>query len=90
DTAPLLVSGETEYLARFVDSAIVVIESGVTTRSQLRDLARTLQRLEVSAVGFVLNRVSLTKANASLRESVHAVEQHLHAQARSFARTPSR
>jgi succinoglycan biosynthesis transport protein ExoP len=90
DTAPLLVSGETEYLARFVDSAVVVIESGVTTRSQLRDLARTLQRLEVSAVGFVLNRVSLTKANASFRESVHAVEQHLHAQARSFARNTAR
>ena len=90
DTAPLLVSGETEYLARFVDSAVVVIESGVTTKSQLRDLARTLQRLEVSAVGFVLNRVSLGKANASFRESVHAVEQHLHAQARSFVRTAAR
>lgn len=90
DTAPLLVSGETEYLARFVDSAIVVIESGVTTRSQLRDLARTLQRLEVSAVGFVLNRVSITKANASFRESVHAVQQHLHAQTRPFARSSAR
>lgn len=90
DTAPLLVSGETEYLARFVDSAIVVIESGVTTRSQLRDLARTLQRLEVSAVGFVLNRVSMTKANTSFRESVQAVQQHLHTQARSFARNTAR
>ena len=90
DAAPLLVSGETEYLARFVDSAIVVIESGVTTRSQLRELAQTLQRLEVSAVGFVLNRVSLAKANASFRDSVRAVEKHLHAQARSFARNSAR
>lgn len=77
DTAPLLVSGETEYLARFVDSAIVVIESGVTTKAQLRDVAHTLQRLDVSAVGFVLNRVSLSKANPSFRDSVLAVEQHL-------------
>lgn len=90
DTAPLLVSGETEYLARFVDSAIVVIESGVTTRTQLRDLARTLQRLEVSAVGFVLNRVSLDKANSSFRDSVQAVEMHLRTQARSFARSAPR
>ena len=90
DAAPLLVSGETEYLARFVDSAIVVIESGVTTRSQLRDVAKTLQRLEVSAVGFVLNRVSMAKANPAFRDSVHAVEQHLHAQARSFARSAAR
>jgi succinoglycan biosynthesis transport protein ExoP len=90
DTAPLLVSGETEYLARFVDSAIVVIESGVTTKAQLRELAKTLQRLEVSAVGFVLNRVSMSKATSSFRDSVKAVEQHLHAQARSFARNTSR
>ncbi|KAA6457880.1 hypothetical protein DYQ86_21160 [Acidobacteria bacterium AB60] len=90
DSAPLLVSGETEYLARFVDSAIVVIESGVTTRSELRELSRTLQRLEVSAVGFVLNRVPLAKANASFRDSVKAVEQHLHAQSRAFSRNAAR
>jgi uncharacterized protein involved in exopolysaccharide biosynthesis len=90
DTAPLLVSGETEYLARFVDSAIVVIQSGVTTRTQLRELAKTLQRLDVSSVGFVLNRVSMGKANASFRDSVRAVEQHLQAQARSFARATGR
>lgn len=77
DTAPLLVSGETEYLARFVDSAIVVIESGVTTKAQLRDVAHTLQRLEVSAVGFVLNRIAMEKANPSFRDSVRAVERHL-------------
>jgi succinoglycan biosynthesis transport protein ExoP len=83
DTAPLLASGETEYLARFVDSAIVVIESGVTTKTQLRELAKTLQRLDVAAVGFVLNRVSLAKANAPFRDSIRAVEQHLQAQSRS-------
>ena len=86
DTAPLLVSGETEYLARFVDSAIVVIESGGTTRGQLREVASTLQRLEVAAVGFVLNRVSLDKANPAFRESVKAVERHVEAQSLSHAR----
>ncbi len=90
DTAPLLVSGETEYLARFVDSTVVVIESGVTTRTQLRELAETLQRLEVSAVGFVLNRVSLKKAGTQFRHSVRAVEQHLHSQTRSYSRNASR
>lgn len=82
DTAPLLVSGETEYLARFVDSAIVVIQSGVTTRAQLRDVAHTLQRLDVSAVGFVLNRISKEKANPSFRDSVRAVEQRVYGAAR--------
>jgi uncharacterized protein involved in exopolysaccharide biosynthesis/Mrp family chromosome partitioning ATPase len=90
DSAPLLVSGETEYLARFVDSAIVVIESGVTTKAQLREVAQTLQRLEVSSVGFVLNRISLKNANAGFRESVAAVEKHLSSQARQADSPASR
>jgi succinoglycan biosynthesis transport protein ExoP len=90
DTAPLLASGETEYLARFVDSAIVVIQSGLTTRAQLREVAQTLQRLEVAAVGFVLNRVSIQKANPSFRQSVRAVEQRLAVQNRLRARHSQR
>ena len=82
DTAPLLASGETEYLARYVDSAVVVIQSGSTTRDQAREVAQTLQRLEVTAVGFVLNRVSIDKANPSFRQSLRAVEQRLAVQAR--------
>ena len=77
DTAPLAVSAETEYLARFVDCAIVVIESGVTTRAQLREAAATLQRLDVGAVGFVLNRVRLATADNTFRQSVEAVEKHV-------------
>jgi succinoglycan biosynthesis transport protein ExoP len=90
DTAPLAVSAETEYLARFVDAAIVVIQSGVTTRTQLREAASTLQRLEVTAVGFVLNRVGLEKADAGFRRSVRGIEQHLRAQNRSAARGTER
>jgi hypothetical protein len=85
DTAPLAVSAETEYLARFVDCAIVVIESGVTTRAQLRAAAATLQRLDVDAVGFVLNRVGLKKADPAFRRSLRASEDHLDAQSRSLA-----
>jgi succinoglycan biosynthesis transport protein ExoP len=83
DTAPLPVSAETEYLARFVDCAIVVIESGKTTRRELREAAATLQRLDVAAVGFVLNRVGLDKADPAFRDSVQAIEKHLDAQAAS-------
>ena len=80
DTAPLSVSAETEYLARFVDCAIVVIESGVTTRDALRETAQTLQRLNIGTVGFVLNRVGLAKADPEFRTSVEAVEEHLRVQ----------
>jgi uncharacterized protein involved in exopolysaccharide biosynthesis len=90
DTAPLAVSAETEYLARYVDCAIVVIESGVTTREELREAARTLQRLKVGAVGFVLNRVGLAKADPAFRASVEAVEKHLRAQSGQAARRKER
>jgi hypothetical protein len=90
DTAPLAVSAETEYLARYVDCAIVVIESGVTTREQLREAARTLQRLKVGAVGFVLNRVGLAKADPAFRASVEAVEKHLRAQSGQASRRKER
>jgi uncharacterized protein involved in exopolysaccharide biosynthesis/Mrp family chromosome partitioning ATPase len=90
DTAPLAVSAETEYLARFVDAAIIVVESGVTTRTQLREVAANLQRLDVAAVGFVLNRVGLEKADPAFRQSVRDIEQHLRSQSRSYARGTER
>jgi polysaccharide biosynthesis transport protein len=90
DTAPLLISAETEYLARFVDCAIVVVESGVTTREQLLAAAATLQRLDVAVVGFVLNRAKLAIADRAFRNSVHEIEKHHRAQSMSSARRPER
>jgi uncharacterized protein involved in exopolysaccharide biosynthesis len=87
DTAPLLISAETEYLARFVGCAIVVAESGVTTRAQLLAAAHTLQRLNVAAVGFVLNRVKLAKADPAFRHTVREIEKHHGTQSTS---TPKR
>jgi uncharacterized protein involved in exopolysaccharide biosynthesis/Mrp family chromosome partitioning ATPase len=86
DTAPLVVSAETEYLARFTDCAIVVLESGVTTRAEIRKVAATLERLDVSAVGFVLNRVGLAKADPAFRLSIEAMENHLRAQQATMVR----
>ena len=84
DTAPLGISAETEYLARFVDAAIVLVESGVTTRSQLREVSATMQRLDVPAVGFVLNHIGLEKADHSFRQSIELTERYLRHQNRSF------
>ena len=82
DTAPLAISAETEYLARYVDAAIVVLESGVTTRAQLRAAADTLARLDVAAVGFVLNKVGLKNADLPFRHTVRAMEEHQSLQSR--------
>lgn len=90
DTAPLLISAETEYLARNVDAVIVLVESGVTTRTQLREVATSLQRLNVAAMGFVLNRIELKNADPSFRRSVRAMEKHQRAQSRSIGRRTER
>jgi polysaccharide biosynthesis transport protein len=87
DTAPLTVSAEAEYLARRADCTILVIESGKTTRAQLRAAAASLQRLNAAAVGFVLNRVSLKNADADFRHSVSEMERHLLVQGRTAVRT---
>ena len=90
DTAPLLISAETEYLARFVDCAIVVVESGTTTRAELLAALTTLQRLDVAAVGFVLNRVKLAMADPAFRRSVQDIEKHHDAQSMSKPRRAER
>jgi len=79
DAAPLVASAETECLARFADCTIIVVESGVTTREQLRVVAGALQRLNMTAVGFVLNRVAPEKADSAFLLSIQAIEEHLNA-----------
>ncbi len=78
DAAPLMVSAQTEDLVRHADCTIVVIESGVTTRAQLRAAATILQRLDAQDVGFVLNRVRLAEADPGFRDSVQEMKQNLH------------
>lgn len=79
DSAPLLASADSEYMARFSDCTLVVLQSGITTRPQLRSTAEALKRLNVSAVGFVLNQVQLRYADdefkSMVRDSERLIEQ---------------
>jgi hypothetical protein len=77
DTAPLTTSAETEYLARHADCTIVVIDSGVATRAQLRTIASVLDCLHVPLVGFVLNRVRLANADQAFRRSLEETKRDL-------------
>ena len=77
DTEPLASSAEAEYLARYADCTIVVLESGVTTRHQLQSTAKTLQRLGVPSVGFVLNRVNVMRADQAFKDIVREAEQNV-------------
>ena len=54
DAAPLLLSGETEYLARFSDVFVLVDASGKTRRTDLQAAARLLERMNLQKVAFLL------------------------------------
>ncbi len=72
DTLPIAESPDAEFLARFADCVIVVVESGVTTREQLKATAVCLKRLNLAAVGFVVNRVRQMQSVSALRETLKA------------------
>jgi hypothetical protein len=80
DAAPLADSEETERLVQSAHCTIVVVESGVTTRAQLRTVANILQRVKAPAVGFVLNRVRLATADPEFRRSIREMGKQLRKQ----------
>ena len=61
-----------------------------STRAQLLAVANTLQRLGIRAVGFVLNRVSLSYADQEFRHSLEDMEKHLRSQGNSNSMWPVR
>lgn len=73
DAEPIATSPDTEYLARFADCVLIVIESGTTTRAELRHTANCLEKLNVSAVQYVVNRVKQLHRGHGLSESVAAL-----------------
>jgi succinoglycan biosynthesis transport protein ExoP len=77
DGGPLLISADTEYLARVADGTIIVAQSGRTTRKQLERSASLLERLHVPGVAVALNRVNPSHADAALRQDVLDFQQQL-------------
>lgn len=77
EAGALLLSAEAEFHVRRAGWTIAVIESGVTTRTELRNMAAALQRLNVPAVGFLLNQVRLDKADPAFRRAMRDAERHV-------------
>jgi polysaccharide biosynthesis transport protein len=77
DTAPLLISAETEYLARAADVTILVAEAGKTNKRKLTRAARLLEKLDVSGVAAVINKVRLLRAEDDLQHDLQGAEARL-------------
>ncbi len=74
DATPILISAETEYLARFADVTMLVAEAGKTTRSELVRATRLLERLQIPGMAIVLNKMSYSRVNRATRNDVSAFE----------------
>jgi succinoglycan biosynthesis transport protein ExoP len=77
DTAPLLISAETEYLARAADVTILVAEAGKTSKRKLTRCTRLLERLDISGVASVINKVRLLRAETDLQQDLRESETRL-------------
>ena len=74
DATPIMISAETEYLARFADVTILVSEAGRTTKPQLVRCARLLERLQVQGIAAIINKVSLHRTDKAAQEDVRLFE----------------
>jgi succinoglycan biosynthesis transport protein ExoP len=74
DAAPLLISAETEYLARMADVTILVSEAGKTKKAWLTRAARLLERLGVAGAAAVVNKVHPARAEEALKHDLREFE----------------
>jgi polysaccharide biosynthesis transport protein len=77
DASPILISAETEYLARFADVTVLIAEAAVTTKAQLVRASRLLERLQIPGMAVILNKVNYRRADRATREDVNAFETRL-------------
>jgi len=77
EAPPVLLSAEAEFQVRRAGWTLAVIESGVTTRAEVRNLAAALKRLDAPAVGFILHQIDLSKADPAFRSSIREAERHV-------------
>jgi Mrp family chromosome partitioning ATPase len=58
DLPPLMVSADAEILARSADVTVLVVEAEATTKGELRQAAKALERLRPKAAAAIMNKVS--------------------------------
>lgn len=80
DASPILISADTEYLARVADGTVLIVQSGRTTRQQLTRAANLLERLDVPGVAVTLNRVSRDRVDPALVRDVEEFQRQLRKQ----------
>lgn len=70
DAPALVFSAESERLAAEADMTLMVVQAGKNTRAELVRGARLLERLNVPAVGIILQEVRVARAGRRLRRDL--------------------
>lgn len=73
DSAPILSSADTEYLARVVDGTVLIAGCGVSRKSDLKRSLERLAKLGVSQVGVVLTQVGIDCTDDDLASDIAAL-----------------
>jgi len=74
DAAPILLSAETEYLARMADVTVLISEAGKTKKAWLTRAARLLERMGVAGAAAVVNKVHPARAEEALKQDLREFE----------------
>jgi len=74
DAAPILISAETEYLARMADVTVIVAEAGKTKKAWITRAARLLERLGVAGAAAVINKVHPSRVEDALKHDLREFE----------------
>jgi len=74
DAAPILLSAETEYLARMADVTVLVSEAGKTKKAWLTRAARLLERLGISGAAAIINKVNPSRVDEAQRDDLREFE----------------
>jgi uncharacterized protein involved in exopolysaccharide biosynthesis/MinD-like ATPase involved in chromosome partitioning or flagellar assembly len=74
DAAPILISAETEYLARMADVTVLIAEAGKTKKAWLTRAARLLERLGISGAAAVVNKVHPARIEEALKHDLREFE----------------
>jgi polysaccharide biosynthesis transport protein len=69
DLPPVLASVDAELIARLADVVLLVIEAEAVTKNELRQAAKSLERIKPKAIAAVLNRVHLDAGAAVGRKA---------------------
>lgn len=70
DAPPLLISADTEYLARVCDVTVVVTQAGEVRPAQLRRVTKRLEQIMAPAMAIVLNRMKADHFDSDMRSDL--------------------